>query len=88
VRKKMFLAAGCAALTSACVPAGNPNYYKPAIAVVSPNYAYGYGYYRPWGYGTSFVYRPYFPSYGYHHRHYYRSHLWSHRRYGHHYARH
>jgi hypothetical protein len=73
--RKLFLAAGFAAMTSACVPAGHPNYYKPAIAVGSPDYAYGYAYYRPWGYGDSFVYRPYFPRYAYRHHHYYRTHL-------------
>jgi hypothetical protein len=86
VRKKLFLAAGFAALTSACVPAGNPNYYKPAIAVVAPDYAYGYAYYRPWGYGRSFIYQPYFPSFAHRHPHYYRSRLSSAHRHGGYYA--
>jgi hypothetical protein len=73
ILQKLILAVGFAALTTACVPAGNPLYTQPAVAVVSPDYSHGYGFYRPWGYGYSVRYRPYFPRYAHRH-HEYRGH--------------
>ena len=66
--KKVIIASGLAVMTSACVPAG-PGYI-PSVAVVSPVYNYGYGYYRPSGYGYSYYYRPYYRRYGYYHHPY------------------
>ncbi len=80
--RKLILAVGIAALTTACVPAGNPLYTQPAVAVVSADYSYGYGFYRPWGYGYSVGFRPYFPGYAYRH-HAYRGHPHSAYRRGH-----
>jgi hypothetical protein len=68
--KKVFFAMSVAALTGACGLTGD-GFAVPALAVVSPNYEHGYGYYTP--VGPSIYYRPHFghhvASYHRHHSH-------------------
>jgi hypothetical protein len=74
--KKVYFALSLAALTGACGLTGE-GFMVPTVAVVSPNYQHGFGYYTP--VGPTISYRPYLG----HHVFAYRRHHYAHWRHAH-----